>query len=202
MTLVKICGLSQPEHVNAAVQAGAEFIGFVFAPSRRQVTIEAATKLAQDIPNTVKKVGVFVNAEQAFIEEAFEQVGLDYVQYHGDESPAFIKQVGLPAIKAFSITSTDDITKIAEYDVDYYLVDSPVAGSGQTFDWTLLQQLTVPREKLLLAGGLNKTNVQEAIRQVHPAGVDVSSGVETNKVKDSELIREFIDLAKGVHQHG
>ena len=201
MTFVKICGLKEREHVQTAIDAGVDFIGFVFAPSRRVVTIEQAHELAKGIPDSVKKVGVFVNAEQAFLQEAYEKVPLDYIQYHGDESNDFIQQVGHPAIKAFSIRSKEDVLEAASYDVDYYLFDAPGTdyrgGSGHSFDWSLLVEANIPREKVILAGGLNADNIAAAIQLVQPAGVDVSSGVEQNGVKNEGLIKSFLQTVKG-----
>lgn len=201
MTLVKICGLKERSHVKTAIHAGADFIGFVFAPSKRQVSIEQAFELAKSIPENGKKIGVFVNAEKDFLQEAYEKVPLDYIQYHGDETNEFIQQVGLPAIKAFSIRTKEDVQKAADYDVDYYLFDTPGTdyrgGSGHSFDWSLLEELNIPREKIILAGGLNKDNITAAIHLVQPAGVDVSSGVEQDGVKNEALIKSFLQTAKG-----
>lgn len=201
MTFVKICGLKEREHIQTAIDAGADFIGFVFAPSKREVTIEQAHELAKGIPKSVKKVGVFVNAEQEFLQEAYEKVPLDYIQYHGDETNEFIQQIGLPAIKAFSIHNKEDVLKAARYDVDYYLFDAPGTdyrgGSGHSFDWSLLEESNIPREKVMLAGGLNPQNIAEAIHLIQPAGVDVSSGVEQDGVKNEGLIKSFLQMAKG-----
>lgn len=201
MTRVKICGLTKQEHVLAAVNAGADAIGFVFAPSSREVTIEQAQLLAKNIPDTVWKIGVFVDASKDQLERTFKEVPLDYIQYHGDETPEFIRQVGLPSIKALSISSEEDVKRAATYDVDYYLFDTPgveyKGGSGKTFDWSLLENAGVTREQTILAGGLHAGNVQQAVRQVQPYMVDVSSGVEINKQKDIASIQAFIQLAKG-----
>lgn len=201
MTKVKICGLMKPEHVKAAVDAGADAIGFVFAPSRREVTIEQARELAKHIPSTVLKIGVFVDESMEQLQKTFNEVPLDYIQYHGDETPAFIQQVGLPSIKALAIETEDDVQLAATYDVDYYLFDTPGleyrGGSGKTFDWSLLDNAGVSKEQIILAGGLHSGNVQEALRQVNPYMVDVSSGVEIEKQKDTERIQTFIHTAKG-----
>ena len=203
MTFVKICGLKEPEHVQTAIHAGADFIGFVFAPSKREVSIEQAKRLAKQIPANVKKVGVFVNADEAFLKEVYDKVPLDYIQYHGDETNAFIQHIGLPAIKAFSIRNAEDVLNAARYDVDYYLFDAPGTdyrgGSGHTFDWSLLEQSNIPREKVILAGGLNPSNVAQAIELVQPFGVDVSSGVEQDGVKNDVLIQSFLQAAKGAN---
>lgn len=196
MTKVKICGLKEKEHVLCAANAGADFIGFMFAPSRRKISLEKAQELSNYVPKHVKKVGIFVNPTEQEVKEAYNLAKLDYVQYHGDEDPAFIETLGFPSIKAFSIRTREDIEKASKYNVDYYLFDAPrtdfAGGSGKVFDWSLLDELSIPREKIILAGGLKAENVQQAIQQVRPYGVDVSSGVERNGTKSCELIREFI----------
>lgn len=206
MTKVKICGLKETEHVLCAVHAGADFVGFVFAPSRRQISIEKAAELAKSVPSHVKKVGVFVNPKEAEVKEAFEKVPLDYVQYHGSEEPDFIEKLGYPSIKAFSIRDARDVEKACKYNVDYYLFDAPgtdyAGGSGKIFDWSLLDELSIPREKVILAGGLNASNVQQAIAAVHPFAVDVSSGVERDGEKNCELIQSFILAATTSQQTG
>ncbi|MEA0565601.1 MULTISPECIES: phosphoribosylanthranilate isomerase [Lysinibacillus] len=200
MTKVKICGLQKQEHVITAIQAGADAIGFVFAPSKRRVTIEQAQLLANEVPQGVLKIGVFVNPSAAELKEAVERVSLDYVQYHGEETPAFIQEQGYPAIKALSVRGKEDIQAAADYQVDYYLFDAPgtdfKGGSGHTFDWSLLEEVGIPREKLLLAGGLNVDNIEEAITTVAPFMVDVSSGVETDGMKNSAKIQEFLKTVK------
>ncbi|RKJ38078.1 phosphoribosylanthranilate isomerase [Butyricicoccus sp. 1XD8-22] len=206
MTKVKICGLKEVEHVKAAVDAGASFIGFMFAPSKRQITINHAKELAKNVPTHVKKVGVFVNPTKEEVCEAVETVGLDFVQYHGHESADFIQELGFPSIKAFSIRGYEDVEKASQYDVDYYLFDAPgtdfAGGSGRVFDWTLLEEATISKDRVILAGGLNCKNVCPAIQQVSPFGVDVSSGVERDGRKDTDLIKKFIQAAttvKGVY---
>lgn len=201
MTKVKICGLKNSEHVEAAVQAGADFIGFMFAPSKRRITVEEAIDLAALIPKEIKKVGVFVNEAPETIVQIAQKVGLDYIQYHGDETPEMIAQIGLPAIKAFSIRSKEDALRAAQYNVDFYLFDAPGTdyrgGSGNSFDWTLLDDVNIPLEKVILAGGLNAENVGLAIALVEPFAVDVSSGVEVDGQKDAAAITTFIENAKG-----
>lgn len=196
MAKVKICGLKEKVHVLCAVNAGADFVGFMFAPSRRRISLEKATELSTYVPNHVKKVGIFVNPTEQEVKEAFNLAKLDYVQYHGNENPTFIEKLGYPSIKAFSIRTQEDVEKAIKYNVDYYLFDAPgtdfAGGSGKVFDWSLLDELSIPREKVILAGGLNAGNVPQAIQQVRPFGVDVSSGVERNGAKSCELIREFI----------
>ncbi|ENH97700.1 N-(5'-phosphoribosyl)anthranilate isomerase [Gracilibacillus halophilus YIM-C55.5] len=200
MVQVKICGLKHETAVRAAVDVGADFLGFVFAHSKRQVSVEQAKQLAQNVPSHVKKVGVFVNEELSSIQHAITEAGLDYVQLHGDESPAFCQQIGVPVIKAFQVISTEDVEQIGAYDCAYYLLDSPAGkyrgGNGETFDWTLTKQYDFLNKRVILAGGLRQDNVQEAIDEVQPTAVDVSSGVETDGEKDVEKIQAFINTVK------
>lgn len=200
MTKVKICGLMEPEHVKAAIEAGADAIGFVFADSSRRVTVNEAKELARDIPDNVWKIGVFVDASREVMEYAFQEVPLDFIQYHGHESADFVESIGLPSIRALSVGSVEDVSKAAQYKVDYYLFDAPgtvyQGGSGVTFDWTLLKGAGIATEQLILAGGLNAENVGEAVNRVNPFMVDVSSGVESNKRKDAALIRAFMRAVK------
>jgi len=204
MTKVKICGLQEVEHIQTAVHAGADAVGFVFAPSKRRVSIEQAQLLAKQVPQGVLKIGVFVNPTPAELQEAVERVPLDYVQYHGEETAAFIAEQGYPSIKALSIRTKVDVQAAADYQVDYYLFDAPgtdfKGGSGQTFDWTLLDEVGIPRERLILAGGLKVENIEEAITDVDPHMVDVSSGVETDGIKDHKKIRTFLQMAKRGHR--
>jgi phosphoribosylanthranilate isomerase len=200
MTKVKICGLMELEHVKTAVDAGVDAIGFVFAPSKRQVTIAEAQKLAEGIPPEVMKIGVFVDASQEKIEKTYREVPLDFVQFHGDESSDFIKKVGLPSIKVLSIHSGDDAKLAAQYEADYFLFDTPgtdyKGGSGKTFDWQLMKDCGIQPDSIILAGGLNAENVAQAIRCVKPYMVDVSSGVESMGRKDEKLMRAFIQAVK------
>ena len=200
MTKVKICGVKEVLHVQAAVNAGADAIGFVFAPSKRRVSIAQAHELAKHVPTGVLKIGVFVNPTSEELREAVKGVPLDYVQYHGEETPAFIAEQRYPAIKALSVCSEEDVKAAAQYDVDYYLFDAPgtdfKGGSGHTFDWTLLEDAGIPKEKLILAGGLKEENIGEALALVTPYMVDVSSGVETDGVKDIEKIKGFLQAVK------
>ena len=200
MTKVKVCGLMESGHVKTAVEAGVDAIGFVFAPSRRRVTLDKAIELASLVPPSVLKIGVFVDASAEEIKRVYESVPLDYIQYHGNESQEFIGKIGLPSIKVLSVYSNEDIKRAEKYEVDFILFDTPgkefKGGSGETFDWRLLEDVGVPLNKLILAGGLNPGNVSEAIQRVKPYMVDVSSGVEIDNRKDDDLIRDFISAVK------
>lgn len=199
--IVKICGIQNVESGKQAAASGADFIGFVFADSSRQVTPELARQIVRGLPDHVKTVGVFVNEPINFVMQIANFVGLDYLQLHGDESPAYCKQLNRPVIKAFQVNGSEELNRICDYDVDYYLLDSPGGkyrgGSGHVFDWQVL--LYLPREvhgRMILAGGLHADNVQTAIQEAKPVGVDVSSGVETNRIKDPEKIKSFVERAK------
>ncbi len=200
MTKVKICGLMEKEHVEVAVQAGADAIGFVFAPSKRKITIDKARELAKGIPPEVWKIGVFVNATKEELLTAFQEVPLDFIQYHGQETPEFVRTNNVPSFKALSVHNEADVIQAKQYDTDVYLFDAPgtdyQGGSGEVFDWKLMEGNDIPTEKIILAGGLNPNNVKVAIEQIKPFMVDVSSGVERNGTKDIKLIQAFIRAVK------
>ena len=192
MTKVKICGLSTKEAVKTAVSAGADYIGFVFAPSKRQVTVEQATELAKFIPSHIQKVGVFVSPSRAELLEAVDKVGLDFVQVHGQVVDKLFENLPCGSIQAVQV---DERGHVLNSQADYLLFDAPVAGSGQTFDWGRLDT-TELAQPFFIAGGLNEDNVARAIQHFSPFAVDVSSGVETDGQKDHEKIRRFIERVK------
>ena len=192
MTKVKICGLSTKEAVKTAVSAGADYIGFVFAPSKRQVTVEQAIELAEIIPSHIQKVGVFVSPSRAELLEAVDKVGLDLVQVHGQVVDKLFENLPCGSIQAVQV---DGDGHVPNSQADYLLFDAPVAGSGQTFDWGRLDT-TELAQPFFIAGGLNEDNVEEAIQHFTPYAVDVSSGVETNGQKDHEKISRFIERVK------
>ena len=192
MTKVKICGLSTKEAVKTAVSAGADYIGFVFAPSKRQVTVEQAAELAKFIPSHIQKVGVFVSPSRAELLEAVDKVGLDFVQVHGKVVDKLFENLPCGSIQAVQV---DEGGHVPNSQADYLLFDAPVAGSGQTFDWGQLDT-TELAQPFFIAGGLNEDNVARAIQHFSPFAVDVSSGVETDGQKDHEKIRRFIERVK------
>ena len=192
MTKVKICGLSTKEVVETAVSAGADYIGFVFAPSKRQVTLEEAAELAKLIPANVKKVGVFVSPNRTELLEAIEKVGLDFVQVHGQVVDDLFEDLPCASIQAVQV---DGDGHVPSSQADYLLFDAPVAGSGQTFDWGKLDTAELA-QPFFIAGGLKEDNVARAIQHFTPYAVDVSSGVETDGQKDQEKIRRFIERVK------
>jgi phosphoribosylanthranilate isomerase len=197
---VKICGIQDIKTAEVAIENGADAIGFVFAESKRKISLEEARKITKCLPEEVLKIGVFVNETKEVLERTFEEVGLTYLQLHGDESPEFCRSIRYPVIKAIRVMSETDLKKIEEFDCDYILVDSPYGkyrgGNGTTFDWKLLKEIEIQNDKLILAGGLNIDNVMEAIELGNPVMVDVSSGVETNGMKDHSKIVNFIQKVK------
>ena len=192
MTKVKICGLSTVEAVETAVLAGADYIGFVFAASKRQVSLEQAQELAKRVTGKTKIVGVFVSPSLEDLEQAIGQVPLDMVQIHGTFDEALIPLISVPVIRAIQLSDQEaQVTSQA----DYLLFDAPVAGSGQTFDWGLLKDQKIQQD-FFIAGGLTVDNVRQARETFQPYAVDVSSGVETDGRKDIEKIKAFIEGAK------
>lgn len=208
---VKICGLSDPASLEAAVSAGARYVGFVFFPkSPRHVGIAQAAELAAAVPAGVARVGLFVNPDNALLDEVLKSVALDIIQLHGKETPERVAEVkaltGLPVMKAVGVAGPEDLDQLWDYGLvaDLLLVDAKAApdaalpgGNGLAFDWRLL----VGRRWLkpwLLAGGLTPDNVAEAIRLTGAMGVDVSSGVESAPgIKDHDRIRAFVAAASG-----
>ncbi len=209
-TQVKICGLRTPEHINAAIEAGADMLGFIFhKPSHRYIepqqvrTILAESQSFMQPPNGEKRpdlVGVFVNTDADYINEVADQIGLQFVQLHGNETPDFCQRIRRPVIQAFPLHDQTDLERIKPYRNSAWriLLDTPTpdwGGSGKTHDWQLAH-VAAQSSPTILAGGLTPENVRAAIQQVHPWGVDVSSGVETNKVKDTRKIRAFVEQVR------
>jgi phosphoribosylanthranilate isomerase len=195
---VKICGITSIEDALSAVEHGADAIGLVFYDqSPRNVSISQAMEIANNIPAFVSVVGLFVNAESSFINEVISKVKLDLLQFHGDETPEECASYTLPFIKAIRVKND---TNLVQYANDFsaakaLLLDAytegVAGGTGHVFDWNLIpKQLT---KQVILAGGLNATNVALAIQQVSPYAVDVSGGVEASKgIKDAEKIAAFM----------
>jgi phosphoribosylanthranilate isomerase len=198
-TQVKICGLRTPAHLKAAIEAGADMLGLVFyEPSHRYIEPREARALVEKLDTDI--VGVFVNREADFINDIAEQVGLHIVQLHGDEPPEFCQQIKRPVIKGLRIQQHSDLGLLKAYQQACWrlLLDTPTSqwgGTGETHDWRLARSIA-QEFPILLAGGLTPENVIEAIQQVRPWGVDVSSGVETNRIKDEGKIRAFINNAR------
>ena len=210
-TRVKICGIGDNAHALAAVEAGADFIGLVFAPGKRQVSPAKACEIASAVKKsseTAKVVGVFVNAPSSQVNELADFCALDWVQLSGDESWEYCREVVRPVIKAIRIgqQSPEELyaalsagSKLLPAHGFITLLDSQVegkyGGTGEGFDWKLAQE-AAKRFPIIVAGGLDPENVARLIETVAPWGVDVSSGVETGGVKDMTKIKAFIEAVR------
>ena len=202
MTRIKLCGLTRPEDIRAANELGPDCVGFVFAPrSRRYVTPQRAAELKQALDPRIRAVGVFVN-ETAQAVAAFLNGGIiDIAQLHGSEDEEYIQRLraltGRPLIRAFRIETERDIARAGRSGADYILLDSG-SGSGGSFDWKLAQNFPRP---YFLAGGLNPDNVKDALRRLAPYGVDVSSGIETDGIKDKRNMAAFVAAVRKEDEH-
>ena len=198
---IKVCGLTTPGDAVAAVRAGADALGLNFYPgSKRVVTVAAARRIVEALPPFVWVVGVFVDAGRAEVLRTAREVGLDAVQLHGGESPAFVASLGLRTVKALPVGGAP-VTGLARRfaAADLLLLDTAQrghGGGGVAFDWRLARGLA-RRRPVLLAGGLTPANVAEAVRTVRPFGVDVASGVERRPgVKDPRKLKAFVAAAR------
>lgn len=198
MSKVKICGLRRAQDIEAVNKAMPDYIGFVFAPGKRQVSTEAAAKLKKQLHPSIQAVGVFVNQEIPFITGLYQRGIIDLVQLHGEEDAAYITKLqavcSAPVIKALGVADTVPAVPAG---ATYALFDTASAqrgGTGQAFNWQLLQGYT--GSHYFLAGGLHSGNVAQAIQALHPYCVDVSSGVELDGWKDSEKISAFVRLVR------
>lgn len=205
MTKIKICGLTREEDIAAANRYLPDYIGFVFVESRRQVTPEQAHHLKKGLDPQIKAVGVFVNASLENIAALCGAGTIDLVQLHGDESSDYIRalkeKTTCPVIKAVRVQSPQQILQAQSLPCDLLLLDACQAGqyggSGTAFDRSLIPPLYKP---FFLAGGLDRVNIAQAIQECHPFGVDMSSGVETNGVKDEIKIRDIIAIIRSLGQ--
>jgi phosphoribosylanthranilate isomerase len=197
-TRVKICGITRVEDALAAVASGCDAIGLVFyEPSPRYIQPSAAAAIAMQLPPFIDAVGLFVDAEPNDVRGVLSRVRLDLLQFHGDESPEYCRQFGVPYLKAVRVSPDTNLLQYAASfaDAKALLLDTYMpgmaGGTGKTFDWNL-----VPRDfpmPIILAGGLDAGNVGEAIRQLKPYAVDVSGGVEREKgIKDADKIAAFM----------
>ncbi len=198
---VKICGITSSEDAQAAVESGADALGFVFAKSPRQVTRELARDIIAEIPPFVSPVGVFVDEKADTIKEICDSCGIHTVQLHGNESPLYVNDLkGYKIIKAFRIKDAADLKSLANYKPHAFLLDSYVkgimGGTGMTFNWDIARQAH-EYGTIILSGGLTPENVKASIQMVKPYAVDVSSGVESSPgKKDKLLVKRFIENAK------
>jgi phosphoribosylanthranilate isomerase len=203
MTLVKICGITNPGDARVAADAGADAVGFIFADSPRCVDAEEARRISIALPDNVIKVGVFVDEEPAEILRISREVGLDLAQLHGDETPEAVTAVqdaGIKVIKALRVESAASLDALDEYEADLFLLDAHSArargGTGERFDWGVAKSLK-GRDNIVVSGGLDPENVCEAVEFFEPFGVDASSSLEDGPGrKNDELVRRFVLAAK------
>lgn len=188
MIAIKICGLSRIEDIEYVNIYKPEYIGFVFTKSKRQIDRQKAKQLKKILDSNIKAVGVFVDEKINTIMDIVKDGSIDMIQLHGHEEHQYInelkKQTNLPIIKAISLEETN----LLNYDVEYYLLDSKVPGSGKSFDWTIIKEVNKP---FFLAGGITIDNLQTALT-INSYGIDVSSGVETEGKKDRKKIEAMI----------
>lgn len=198
-TKVKICGITNLADAQAAVEAGADMLGFNFyEKSPRHIPVEQAAEIVLQLSPFVMKVGVFVNPTEARVQRAISEAGLTMLQFHGDEPPEFCGQFGLMSMKAFRIRDEHSLAQIPNYATDAYLLDAFSAdefgGTGKKFNWDLAVEAQKFGKPIFLAGGLTPENVADAVRQVRPFAVDVSSGVESAPgKKDHAKVKAFIE---------
>lgn len=197
MVLIKICGITSREDALLAVELGADALGFIFTNSPRRVTPEEAAAVTSVLPPTVCKIGVFLDQQEEEVKSIADSCGLDGLQFHGRETPAYCGKFTQKVIKAFRIRDIGDLKALSLYDVDALLLDSYdeklPGGTGKSFDWNLAVEAK-RYGKIILSGGLNPKNVFSAVQTVRPYAVDVSSGVETLPgKKDAVRLRAFIE---------
>ena len=201
---VKICGITTPDDAIAAIDAGADAIGLVFAPSRRQVDADGARAVVDAVGDAGLVVGVFRDHLASEVLELAALTGIGAVQLHGAETVATSERVhqAVPILFRAMDAADPQLTSIADHRADAVLLDAPVPGAGVPFDWRLVGDLIV-RHRVILAGGLRPDNVAEAVSIVRPWGVDVSSGVEAGPGrKDLAAVRDFVEAARSVPVDG
>lgn len=211
MTKIKICGLSRREDIESVNMVSPDYIGFImgFPKSHRNITIERAKILRAGLKEGIQVVGVFVDAEISMIVDACAQKVIDVIQLHGREDIRYIErlkavlasvEVQAKIIKAIQVKSKEDLTLIKEVPADMILLDAGMGG-GKLFSQEQMDLLKSVNRDYFLAGGLNPENVSELLESLHPFGVDVSSGVETEKKKDRKKIRRFVQNVRNYDEH-
>lgn len=204
--LIKLCGLRKLEEIKLCNELKVDFVGFIFAPkSKRYISDDTAASLKAALSPAIKAVGVFVNEDIEHIVELVSSGTIDVVQLHGSESPDYVQKLrdalskasvqlsSTTIIKAHAIDTYDDIAFAESFPSDYALLDNGKGGTGKTFDWTLSNALNRP---YFLAGGLNLDNIKDALEHTKPYAVDVSSGIETDGVKDLLKMRRFVEAVR------
>lgn len=205
MTLIKICGITSLDDALAAVDAGADALGFNFyKPSPRYIAPSAAREIVEQLPATVFTVGVFVNEESQSVKSIATEVGLKAVQLHGDESPDYCRELGdFYVIKTLAVSDTFDVKQSQAYNVQAIMLDTKDnrlhGGTGRVFDWSVARAASQLVPKLYLAGGLSPENVAEAVATVRPYAVDACSALEDRPgIKNHERMRAFVETVRSV----
>ena len=200
MVKVKLCGLKRPCDIEWANDVRPDYVGFVFAGKKRRVTDDQAKSLRGQLCNDIPVVGVFVDENQAHITRLVRDEIIQVVQLHGQEDDEYIKtlrnEIAVPIIKAFSVANREDVQRACQSRADYILLDNGKGGRGTSFDWSIIQVIARP---FFLAGGLTPENVVEAL-QLQPYALDVSSGIETDGVKDKAKIQQFMTRIRAALQ--
>jgi len=204
MTQVKICGNTNIEDVAVALNLGADYLGLIFAESKRKLDTGRAKEIVRSQPDFRQFVGVFMNQPKNEVEAIANELGIQWLQFHGDETSLYchsFMQKNYKVIKTFRIKDTMSLKRLDEYDVTAFLFDTYThdkkGGTGKSFDWNLIEDRPYVHEKLFLAGGLNAENVAVAVKKLHPFAVDVASGVEKSPgIKDHALLERFMKLVK------
>jgi phosphoribosylanthranilate isomerase len=205
-TRVKICGITNLGDAQAAAEAGADALGFIFyEKSQRFLAVSAAAKISKQLPPFIMRVGVFVNATEEKVTRAIGECGLALLQFQGDEPPEFCTRFGLMSMKAFRIRDADSLKELPKYPTEAWLLDAfsaeNLGGTGKKFNWDLAIEAQKFGKPVFLAGGLTPENVAAAVRKVQPFGVDVSSGVEKSPgKKDHARVRAFIANVRQAEQ--
>ncbi len=204
MPKVKICGNTNPADARLAADLGADYLGVIFAESKRRVSIDQARTIIQSLPQFKNFVAVFSNQPKEEVERVVNDLGIRILQFHGEETALYCQsftEKGFEVIKTFRIKDKMSLKRLDEYNVSAFLFDTyshdEKGGTGLPFDWELIEDRPFVHEKLFLAGGLNVKNLGKAIQKIRPFAVDVASGVEKSPgKKDPKLLEEFIRIAK------
>jgi phosphoribosylanthranilate isomerase len=201
MTWIKICGITNLEDAMDAASLGVDALGFNFAPSPRRISPSAAKEIIGSLPPSVISIGVFVDEEISEVRRITDECGLKRLQFHGQEPPEYCREFSLPVIKTIAVRSVDRLRDIEKYPSVAILLDTWSAdragGTGKTFPWEWAKEAQEKRD-IILSGGLNPANVYQAIKEVRPAGVDVSSGVE--QIPGKKDLLKMIDFIKEVRR--
>lgn len=205
MVKVKVCGITNPEDARVAAETGADAVGLLFAESPRRVDLERAREVSSTLPDGVLRVGVFVNERPEEVLRIAGEVGLDYAQLHGDESPedvAAVRRKGLAVIKALRVRDEGSLAALEDYGADFFLLDAysgrARGGTGETFDWGLARNVR-GYANILVSGGLTPENVRAAVKFFEPYGVDASSSLEDAPGdKNAGKVRRFVGAAKSL----